>query len=128
MTNHPDLLIRDARPEELDEVSLLLRHAYRRYEDSVLPAVWKSYLENLTDVRSRLDVSELMVGELNRRLVGAVTLYLDGSRSEHEGWPVGWAGIRLLATQPSSDVNTSQSTMSTNELRKKPGIAASIVK
>ena len=32
-------------------------------------------------------------------VVGAVTLYMDGSKSV-EGWPVGWAGVRLLGVAP----------------------------
>jgi ribosomal protein S18 acetylase RimI-like enzyme len=95
------LLIRDARSEELDEVSLLMKDAYLEYRDSFPPERWKSYLENVMDVRSRLSVSELIVAELNGgKVVGAVTLYLDASRSLQEGWPPGWAGIRLLAVHP----------------------------
>jgi GNAT superfamily N-acetyltransferase len=52
------------------------------------------------DVRSRLGVSELIVVELDRQLVGAVTLYLDASSSSQEQWPKGWAGVRLLAVRP----------------------------
>jgi ribosomal protein S18 acetylase RimI-like enzyme len=94
------LLIRDARSEELDEVSLLMRDAYLEYRDSFPPERWKSYLENIMDVRGRLSVSELIVAELRGKVVGAVTLYLDGSRSLQEEWPPGWAGIRLLAVHP----------------------------
>ncbi len=94
------LLIRDARSEELDEVSLVIRDAYLEYEDSFPPEHWKSYLENIMDVRSRIGVSELIVAELNRQVVGTVTLYLDASLSSQEQWPKGWAGIRLLAVLP----------------------------
>jgi ribosomal protein S18 acetylase RimI-like enzyme len=94
------LLIRDARSEELEEVSLLMRDAYLEYKDSFPPEHWKLYLENIMDVRSRLGVSKLIVAELNGKVVGAVTLYLDASRSAQEGWPQGWAGIRLLAVYP----------------------------
>jgi ribosomal protein S18 acetylase RimI-like enzyme len=94
------LLIRNARSEELDEVSLLMRDAYMEYENSFLPEHWKSYLENIMDVRSHLSDSELTVAVLNGQVVGTVTLYLDTSRSSQEGWPQGWAGIRLLAVHP----------------------------
>lgn len=89
--------IRDARPEEFDEISRLLRAAYQQYENSIPSEAWKSYLEDIMDVRSRLAIAELIVAELNRWLVGTVTLYLNASHSSQEGWPEGWAGIRLLA-------------------------------
>jgi GNAT superfamily N-acetyltransferase len=92
--------IRDARSDELDEVSLVIRDAYLEYENSFPSEHWKSYLENIMDVRSRLGVSELIVAELNGRIAGTVTLYPDASGSSQEGWPEGWAGIRLLAVHP----------------------------
>jgi GNAT superfamily N-acetyltransferase len=94
------LRIRDAHSEELNEVSLLIREAYMEYEHSFPAEHWKFYLENIMDVRSRLSDSELIVAELNRQLVGAVTLYLDASSSSQEQWPKGWAGVRLLAVRP----------------------------
>jgi ribosomal protein S18 acetylase RimI-like enzyme len=94
------ILIRNARSDELDEVSLLLKDAYQQYENFIRPEAWKSYLEDITDVRSRLGESDLIVAELNHRLVGSVTLYLDGSHSFPEAWPRGWAMVRLLAVHP----------------------------
>lgn len=94
------LIVRDADPEELDEVSVLIREAYIEYEHSIPSRHWKFYLENITDVRSRLGVSELIVAELDKQLVGAVTLYLETSPSLREDWPEGWAGVRVLAVPP----------------------------
>jgi ribosomal protein S18 acetylase RimI-like enzyme len=94
------LLIRNARPDELDEVSLLLKDAYQQYENIIHPEAWKSYLEDIMDVLSRLGKSDLIIAELNHRLAGAVTLYLDGSHSFPEAWPRGWAVVRLLAVHP----------------------------
>jgi ribosomal protein S18 acetylase RimI-like enzyme len=95
-----ELLIRNARSDELDEVSLLLKDAYQQYENIIRPEAWKSYLEDIIDVRSRLGESDLIVAELNHRLAGCVTLYLDGSHSFPEAWPRGWAVVRLLAVHP----------------------------
>ena len=95
-----NLIIRNANPEELDEVKLLLKTSYLEYENSFPPESWKSYLDNIVDIRSRLGISELIVAELNGLIVGAVTLYMDASQSIHEEWPKGWAGIRLLAVHP----------------------------
>ena len=94
------LIIRNARPDESDDVSLLLRDAYRQYENFFRPETWKSYLEDIMDVPSRLGKSDLIVAELDRRMAGCVTLYLDGSQSFPEAWPGGWAVVRLLAVHP----------------------------
>jgi len=95
-----NILIRNARSDELDDVSLLLKDAYQQYENSIRPEAWKSYLEDIIDVRSRLGESDLLVADLNHRLAGCVTLYLDGSRSFPEVWPRGSAVVRLLAVHP----------------------------
>ncbi|MGD0353332.1 MAG: GNAT family N-acetyltransferase [Dehalococcoidia bacterium] len=95
-----NILIRNARSDELDEVSLLLKDAYQQYENIIRPEAWKPYLEDIMDVRSRRGKSDLIVAELNHRLTGSVTLYLDGSHSFPEAWPGGWAVVRLLAVHP----------------------------
>lgn len=93
-------VLRDARPEELDEVARILKRAYLQYSKSMPPDAWKSYLEDIMDVRSRLAKSELIVAELDGKLAGAVTLYADKRSSSHGLWPAGWAAIRLLAVGP----------------------------
>lgn len=95
-----NILLREARSDELDSVSLLIRDAYQQYEISLPPETWKFYLEDMMAVRRRLKESQLIVAELSKQLAGAVTLYLDASRSSQERWPNGWACIRLLAVHP----------------------------
>jgi ribosomal protein S18 acetylase RimI-like enzyme len=92
------LKIRNARPEELDEVSQLLKEAYQQYAEVMPQEVFQSYLENILDVRGRLPESELIVAELDRHLVGTVTLFLHSSESQD--WPEGWASVRLLGVLP----------------------------
>jgi ribosomal protein S18 acetylase RimI-like enzyme len=91
--------VRDARPEELDRIALLLKEAYHQFQDFLPPAVWQDYLENIMDVRSRLQEAQLIVAELEGKLAGAVTLYLKSDNAEG-GWPEGWAGVRLLGVDP----------------------------
>jgi len=97
--NH-NLVIRNAQPEELEEISVLLRESYQQYQIFIPPERWKPYLEDIMDVRSRMDDSELIVAEVDQRLVGCVTLFLDGAKSFPEAWPSGWAVARLLAVHP----------------------------
>jgi ribosomal protein S18 acetylase RimI-like enzyme len=94
------LQIRNAHTDELDLVSDLLRDAYLQYAEVMAADAWNSYLGDITNVRSRLEEAELIVAELDGRLVGAVTLYLKNSSSSVENWLPGWAGIRLLAVHP----------------------------
>lgn len=88
------LVTRNARAEELDQISFLLKEAYQEYENIMPAEVFKNYLEDIMDVRSRLPDSDLIVAEIGGRLAGTVTLYLH--RSSTQNWPEGWASIRLL--------------------------------
>ncbi len=94
------LRVRDALLDELDEVSALLVAAYGEYAGSLPQQRWEAYANNIADVRGRLGESELMVAEQNGEIVGAVTLYPDGSQSKVEGWPSGYSGVRLLGVHP----------------------------
>ncbi len=96
------LRIRDARLEELDLVALVIRAAYQEYAPHFPRDAWESYVRNMMDVRSRLGESELIVAEQYGHILGAVTLYSDGSCYRQEGWPTDWAAIRLLAVDPDS--------------------------
>jgi ribosomal protein S18 acetylase RimI-like enzyme len=91
--------VRDARPEELDEVAQLLEESYRQYAQIMPPEAWESYRQDIRNVRARLTESQLIVALLDERVAGAVTLYLNGSASL--SWPDGWAGVRLLGVHPS---------------------------
>jgi ribosomal protein S18 acetylase RimI-like enzyme len=98
--DHGPLQVRDGLTDELDEVSAVMLAAYGEYASSLTPAVWEAYASNITDVRGRLGESELIVAERNGAIVGAVTFYAGSSRSQVEGWPSGYSGVRLLSVQP----------------------------
>lgn len=93
-------VIRDARPEDMDETISVMLAAYREYAPAGSAEAWQRYSKDVADVRSRLPFSQLVVAEQGGRIVGAVTFFPEGSRSEAEGWPRGWAGLRLLAVRP----------------------------
>ncbi len=95
-----NLKIRDARKEEMQEVALLLKKAYQQYAKFMPPDRWAGYLENIIDVPSRFSIADLIVAEVVGRLAGTVTLYIEPSSVAEEGWPPGWAGIRLLGVHP----------------------------
>lgn len=90
-------MIRDARPEELDDIAAVMSAAYAEYMRP--DPVFEDYARDIADVRSRLAESDLIVAEIGGAIAGAVTFYPDG-RSGEGGWAPGWAGIRLLAVHP----------------------------
>jgi ribosomal protein S18 acetylase RimI-like enzyme len=94
--------IRDVRNSELDETARLMVECYRQYADQIPEHLWKEYAEEIADVKRRLPFSDLIVAERNGRIIGAVTYYADATMSEHEGWPEGFAEIRLLAVDPNA--------------------------
>lgn len=94
------LILRDARPDELDAVARLLGDAYMQYKKEMPRDAWEGYLAEMMDVRGRLGEAELIVAEYEGELAGTVTLYLDSPGPEQGGWPHGWAGARLLAVHP----------------------------
>jgi hypothetical protein len=75
--NDTQLLLREAHPDDLDQVSLLIRDANLQYEKFLPPEAWTLIMEDMLDVRGRLDKSQLIVAEWAGKLAGAVTLYLD---------------------------------------------------
>jgi ribosomal protein S18 acetylase RimI-like enzyme len=92
--------VRDARPEELDEVSGLLLQAYGEYAPLLGPERWERYGRNLADLASQLGHADLIVVEHGGRLVGFAMLYPDGSLEEAGSWPAGWAAIRRVGVRP----------------------------
>jgi ribosomal protein S18 acetylase RimI-like enzyme len=98
--NKNNILIRDIRPEEFDAMAQLLKAAYQQYEKFMPADAWQFYLSDIMDVRGRMAESELIVAEVNRKLAGTVTLYLEGRNRTEGNWPGGWAGARLLGVGP----------------------------
>lgn len=101
-----DIVIRDARDDELDAISGLLLRSYAEYRPGpdaspARRAAFDEYFTNIGDVRSRLPFSTLMVAEREGSILGAVTFYPPSSSDPEDGeLPPGWAGIRLLAVDP----------------------------
>lgn len=95
-----EITLRAAGLAELDELAGLLEEAYAEFRPHFPARLWRAYLDEIVDVRSRLDGSELIVAELDGRRVGSVGFYPEAARSTLERWPDGWASIRTLAVLP----------------------------
>jgi GNAT superfamily N-acetyltransferase len=92
-----EIKLRDARPDELEDISKILVAAYQEYKKFMPAERWNEYRSDMVDVRSRVADSQLIVAEVTDQIIGTVTLYPRGS---NHGWPEGWAGVRLLAVRP----------------------------
>lgn len=92
--------IREALQAELDTAATVISAAYAEYQPRIPAEVWDPYALEIADVRSRLAESVLIVAIQAGRVVGSVTFYPNAGRSEIEGWPSGWSGIRLVAVHP----------------------------
>ena len=100
MFGQEPITFRNAREDELDALSSLIRASYVEYENSYPPAVWPRYYEAVGNTRDLPPAAELIVAERENRIVGCVTFYADGTQSRQGEWPEGWAGILRLAVPP----------------------------
>lgn len=97
-----EVTVRDAVPEELEEVGALTIRAFREYRPLVSPDFAERYEADIRDVAGRAARGSILVAELEGRLAGTITLLLDGSGYGMHGWPHGWPVIRMLAVDPSA--------------------------
>ena len=91
--------VREATPDEWDEAGRVTADAYREF---VRDADWKSYLDQIANVRGRADRTTIIVAVDDRRIVGSATLELEG-RVEPEDDPTlepDEAHIRMLGVAP----------------------------
>lgn len=92
--------LREALGDELEEAAALMVEAYQEYSSALRPGAWEAYARDIADVRRRLADSRLIVALDDGKVVGAVTYYPPRPQGTGEGWPAGWAGVRLLAVGP----------------------------
>jgi len=94
------ILVRDARPNELDATGALMVAAYAQFSPSLPAHAWRAYEDEIRDVRRRLAAAALIVVEDAGQLRGAVTYYPDATKETNTPWPASWAVFRLLAVDP----------------------------
>jgi ribosomal protein S18 acetylase RimI-like enzyme len=96
----PSVLLREARPDELDATGAMMVAAYAQYIPRDSPPEWRGYEDEIRDVRRRLAGATLIVAADAGSLAGAVTYYPDASKETNVAWPPAWAVFRLLAVHP----------------------------
>jgi GNAT superfamily N-acetyltransferase len=102
----PEIMVRMAEGPDFEPSREILRAAYAEYETAFPPENWTPYLEDILDLEGRSGASELLVAELEGRIVGCVSYFPPGSKASYpsdsfsERWPDDWSAIRLLAVDP----------------------------
>lgn len=99
------ITVREARTDELEEVSRVMSAAYEEYMPGTVEpgSPWEEYRKEVADVWSRLGGAELIVAEDDGKILGAVTFYREGSGQGYDAsFPPRWSGIRLLAVDPAA--------------------------
>jgi predicted N-acetyltransferase YhbS len=91
--------LRDARPDELDEVAEVINAAYQQFAP-FLSGELTSFQEDMRNVLNAGDTQKI-VAEYAGRIVGVIVIYSDASRYG-KGLPAQWAALRLLSVLPES--------------------------
>ena len=94
------VVVRDAVPDELEEVADLTLRAFREYRPLLTPYFVQRYEQDIRDAFAGASDGSVLVAELGGRLAGTATLLADGSGYGMHGWPHAWPVIRLLAVDP----------------------------
>lgn len=91
--------IREARPEELQEVEDLVKTAYQEFQDFMPPEIWERWMRNVSEAL-QAPGGVVLVAVADGEIAGAVTLFPDGRQAHQGQWPDGAAAIRMLAVRP----------------------------
>ena len=93
--------IRPATLADMDVLRDVIAAANEPYRGTVPSSFFDGYLASALDVRSRLQEGEVFAAELDDRIVGTITFYLDAN---DEGAPIAFpartTGIRVTAVAP----------------------------
>jgi GNAT superfamily N-acetyltransferase len=96
-----DILIREARPEELAEIEDLVKTAYQEFQPLMPVPVWQRWMANITET-VQAPGGVVLVAVRHGRIEGTVTFYPDAGQAHQGRWPAGAGAIRLLAVRPKS--------------------------
>jgi len=94
-------MIRPATREEIPEIGSMIAAAFEQYRHEAPAPLFEAYLEQSRDLAARWHIAEVLVAEIEGRIVGTVTFFPDAG-AEELGLPEGWAGFRTLAVHPAA--------------------------
>jgi ribosomal protein S18 acetylase RimI-like enzyme len=97
--------VRDATPEDYAAAGRVMAEAYREFVPADDDGDWERYLARMADVAERAGRTRILVALDEDRVVGCVTLELEGRVGDWDGDPPlrpGEAHIRMLGVDPAA--------------------------
>ena len=95
-----NFLIREGRPDELDEIVALVQTAYREFKEYFPAEQWEAWMENIREI-VHAGAGVLIVAEEQGR-IRAVKFYPFANQARMGHWPRPAAAMRILAVHPDS--------------------------
>jgi ribosomal protein S18 acetylase RimI-like enzyme len=92
--------LREARPDELEAVEVLVITAYQEFQSLFPGKVWTAWMDNIRQVIQADTGILLVAAEEQGKLHGAVKFYPDAGQAALGSWPPGSASMRILAVHP----------------------------
>ena len=71
----PEVTSRDGTPDDVESAGSVLAAAYAEYESAFPPVNWTRYLADILDLEGRAPESDLLLAELDGRVVGCVSYF-----------------------------------------------------
>jgi ribosomal protein S18 acetylase RimI-like enzyme len=97
--------VREAEPEEYAEAGRVTALAYREFVPADGDGDWARYLAKMADVGERADRTRILIAVEDERIIGCVTLELEGRVDDRDRDPPlrsGEAHIRMLGVDPAA--------------------------
>lgn len=96
--------VREAARDDYDEAGRITALAYREFVRPEDPADWTLYLDRIADIAGRAGRTTVLVAVEDARILGSVTLELEGRTEEGDDEPLhpDEAHIRMLAVHPAA--------------------------
>lgn len=94
-----DVIIREARPDELAEIERLVQTAYQQFQQLMPETAWVGWMASIAEA-VHSSAGELLVAVHEGRIAGVVQFYPDAAASHQGHWPPRTGSLRILAVSP----------------------------
>ena len=101
------IAIREARPGDRDAILAVTLAAYEQYADTLTPAFWALYRQNIQDTLADVGTAAQIVAEDEGAILGSVLLLPAGAviGNPRAAIALEWPEVRLLAVAPEARGN-----------------------
>ena len=103
MSAERSVIIRDARPDELDDIHALTRSAYAQYAAVMTPSAWAGLRGAIEGALANPASAQFIVADRAGEMIGSVMFFPpDSDAYGSAGLRLRWPEIRLLSVAPSA--------------------------